>query len=571
MSTRRGLLRRFFFDPDADPVLDEPVTDIVGIIGAFTIGVTIVITYDSAGERCAAWAIEGPLDTPPVLIGTFWSSVASPAIIPPIVSLADSYGKVFVAHDEPDISRRQITQVIDINASTIVDLAAGGTVGSIRFRRVRRHLNFIFGTGYGLDLDRDRPEIVRASIAGDPTNFDPEHYFIAGQRGDPVLELCPSGTILSARKQSESHDIVGNSRANFGIFPGDRNFGIAGSQLAVTVGSTSYFWSLEGPRMATGGGETTDLAHLLALAGPAPDALATDLDYEHGFAVYQPLVREVLFIFGTWAYVLHLADESAKRWSFRQFGVALGCGAVVSSVDILVAPSAHAEMTTPDVTDHSITAHAGIVGPLDGGEVAEWWLLDPNTGIFSLIATTPVDSLATTIEYTFDGLLPGIGYLMAVRLKRNGLAGDGYTSTNPNEWPATARATAVTDETGDPGSGDTGNLVNLAVISIDESGGGVTSTTIPVIVDLEGGTLLLDGTESIEYWRFYPTMEGAVGTQDAPAGFINNYTYTGLSPITLYGIAARLLRGGVPVAGYTSSDPLDWPSDSRLFTATAIL
>lgn len=562
MSVRRGLAPLIALADfvAADAVVGAAVTHVIGVEALRSQGVNIVITYDATLGECAAWILAGTLSSL-TLIDTFWPGIAGPAQIPPIVSMADSYDKMFVAHDEPLFAARQKTQVVDVGAVTVTTLNGGVALGDFKFRGVARFINYLFGWGHGTAGEPDHPEIVRQSIAADPLTWDPDHYVIAGQRGDPVLSCGVSGKMVKARKQTETYDITGFSPDTFAVTPGDLAFGIAGSQLSVRVGTKNYFWSLEGPRVDAGPGESTDLATLLGLSGPVPDALAAALDFTRGFAVYQPVTREVRFVFGAWAFVLHLYDETRKRWSFAEYGVPLATGGLVFQAQAELAPEAHLEMSDTEVTDTTIDQTADVVGPLLGGEVAEWWLLDPNILVWSLYATVPVGLLDATSENLYAALLPGLGYLMAVRLKRNGLAGAGYTNPNPNTWPATARKTAVTlEEPGGPvDPGSPASEVEVSDFTHD-------STSVTMRAHALG---TLDGTESIEWYNVLPVEDTvpSLAVTPAPIAADEDWLFGGLVPSTSYVFAARLLRGGVPTTPYAG--PLySWPATSFLSVTT---
>ena len=180
----------------------------------------------------------------------------------------------FLAHDQPLFSRRLLTRYYNPAAgagSRLVTLTANlDNSGSspISFRGVMTHLAYLVGWGYGSATDADRPEIVRMSKPGEPLVFVPEHYFIIGTRGEPVLNCKTVGNNLLVFKETEIHAITGYDRATFGIQPVDANYGLAGSHLAVVVEGICYFWSLHGPR-ATDGGPSKDLGYPLDVSAAA--------------------------------------------------------------------------------------------------------------------------------------------------------------------------------------------------------------------------------------------------------------------------------------------------------------
>jgi len=413
------------------------------ILGIFTIrssGVGALIAYSSSTYKVRLWQVTGAGDSA-TYIGELWSLASTDAI--PRVSAADSNDKLIIAHDEQIIGRRQVTKVYDLAAGTIAsltgDLDRDGSANDIKFRKVKRWLKYIVGSGYGTDSDEDRPEIVRISKPGIPDDFEPEHWFLAGQRGDQVVELATAGDALVIRKESESYRIVGTSPLNFGILPLDELYGQAGALLSVTVGGVNYFWSLEGPRL-TDGGRSVDLSLPLDLAGPDPDSDAADPDLANGFACYLPDRKDVLFVFGKWAYVLHLRDEQ-PRWSYREFTSAMRAAGILYEGS-LVMPDAYSEIASVgSITPTGFTVTANILGTLFGGEIMELWIKPESTGTWALYGTVAVTGATAAIAAT--GRLQGMRHTVAVRVKLNGLTKASYVSSDPALWPAAARQANV--------------------------------------------------------------------------------------------------------------------------------
>ena len=236
---------------------------------------------------------------------------------PPILHMVDTFGRMYIAHDEPLLAARNATRVYNPNVSPRIDDLVGDLDDDdveepIQFRGVTRHLSYLVGWGYGTDADKDRPDVVRVSLAGDPDLFDPRHFFLAGQRSEPVLTCRTAGPLLLVFKETETYEIFGYSPETFGIRPADTLFGCVGSRLAVTVANTVFFWSTQGPRMSAGG-ESVDLAIPLDIGGPDPATLAAESEVEQAFAVYSAFDRIVMFVWGLRVYVLSLRMPGALR------------------------------------------------------------------------------------------------------------------------------------------------------------------------------------------------------------------------------------------------------------------
>lgn len=371
----------------------------------------------------------------------------------PRVSLTDVFDRLIIAHDEPTYSQRQATRVFDPAANTIVDLTADLflptepiTPVPVRFRGVTRYLSYLVGWGYGSENagDDNRPEIVRISLPDQPTVFRPEHYFIAGQRGDPVLACYETGGVLAVRKASESYQIFGYDRPSFGIRPVDQLFGVANSRLGVVVGERNYFWSLEGPRIATGGA-SQDMALPLDLRGALVDGAS--IDTSEAFACYDPAERAVLFIFGTWGYAWHL---EAEEWSYRQYGTRVFSGGILyrDASSSGLGPTSSATFVSSAAPAPSLGSAGAVVsvdvtiaGTLLGGEVLELWVND--AGTWTRRATQAVSATgAQTIAAPATGRF-GVTAQLAVRVALSGIGQTGATGSNPDDWSGATRGTRL--------------------------------------------------------------------------------------------------------------------------------
>lgn len=431
---------------------------LIGIFPVRSQGIGALITYVEATQTVRLYLTSAD-GSEVIYVADLWTLDVDAAL--PRVLAGDLNDVLVIAHDEPIYAKRQVTRVYDPAAGTIVNLTADLylptdpiTPVDVKFRGVMTYLNYLVGWGYGSENvgDDNRPEVVRVSKPGEIV-FLPEHYFIAGSRGDPVLSCAPAGDVLMVRKPSSSARIVGYDRASFGIVPADRHYGIAASRLSVTIGGVNYFWSLDGPRRSDGG-LSEDLGLPLDLGGPSPDSLAASASLDYGFAVYRPDHREIEFVFGRWAYVYHLGEQGAERWSFREYGVELISGGILyefsggGSGGSSIGTPAYAEFDSaaagaPAGGVSLLTVDYTTVNALIGGEIAELWARSHFAGdtwvkIGEAAATSPAGVVTGNVARmgtTFD---------VAVRLTYLGIPGGGYVSSNPSDWPATARGTVQT-------------------------------------------------------------------------------------------------------------------------------
>lgn len=437
MALRRGLAQTAAF------ALEDAILEIAPIRSQ---GIGAVLTWRAATREVRLWQVADDA-TGPTLIGVVWTLPAGYAGLPRIIT-ADSYDKLFIAHDEPVFAFRQLTQVYDPYGLTPIapltaDLDGDGTAAEVRFRGVVQYLNYVVGWGYGSEAEPDRPEIVRVCVAGDPLSWLPAHYFIAGQRGDPVVGCNGAGNILAVQKQSQSYQIVGSSPLDFGIRVLTPRFGRLAGRLAVTVGGALYYWSNEGPRTLSGDGDQ-DLALPLDLDGAQVDAALANLDTDNGFAAYLPVQREVWFVFGRWAFVLHVADN-APRWSYHEFSVPIQCGDVLyEQVSGRSAPEVHYEyVATVTHLPTEIDATFNWVGTwhIEFGDETEYYGKPASTGTWVKLGHDAPASDAPTNPSTlhFTGLLPGMHYELAARVARSGVGAAGYAGGNPDLWAANAQ------------------------------------------------------------------------------------------------------------------------------------
>lgn len=402
---------------------------------------------------------------------------------PPRFHMAESYHRMFIAHDEGDYASadgntiyRKPTYVYYAADKSLTPLMADftGTADTpVRFRGVSTYLNYLVGWGYGSRTEPNRPEMVRISKPGLPTSFDAEHYFIVGSWGDPVLTVSPAGSVLLVFKAGETYAIVGTNRDDFGVLPVDHSFGCLTSRLAVTVGGVCFFWSSEGPRMSEGG-PSTDLAIPLDLGGIPPKELAglvqgSRTHEAEAHACYLPVDRSVLFMFPdydrqkTLVYCLSIRDTP---WKWSYFEIALDASAsrlLYPGVKGSVPPyppltnphslrlTAFERKTVPDVPSTTITTarlHWENPSSYYGDEVVEiyvkkaggsWERGNP--------AESANDAGGPGRQIT---IAAGTDYEVAIRYRKGGdyhpdtpgkFGDEGF---DPSTWPASVRASFTT-------------------------------------------------------------------------------------------------------------------------------
>jgi hypothetical protein len=302
----------------------------------------IVVSWESTVKRVAVWRVNG-LGEESQFIG-FWpfrSDVDGTVVRmdwpfdePPKVILAEMYGQVFFAHDHYYDTFRADTYHYDpwgVNSDQerfrpLTATFCDDEEEVLRFRGVVRHLHYLFGWGYGASCEQPRPELVRVSYPGEPAKFDPMHYFIAGDRRDPVVACKPARQTLIVCKETESYQIIGYSRANFGIRPYDQLYGALASRLLVSVSGNVYVWSQEGPMVGGDVGPFRKIWLPLDLGGFEPATLVERVDFDEGWADYIDEVELVIYCFGRRAYVLSVRNPQDPRWTYWELGKKAYCG-----------------------------------------------------------------------------------------------------------------------------------------------------------------------------------------------------------------------------------------------------
>lgn len=456
---RSGLSRvQTFVDDNGDPI-----THICAIHPLRTERVGLVVGYNSVTGKVHVYRTTEEGKSPVLLAKEggerFWFQIPAGSP-PPRIFAADTYAKVFFAHDEsalapPGVNTlgRAPTIFYDPLSPTLRFLNAdldGKGESAVRFRGVAKYLDYLWGWGFGTASDQDRPEILRVSLPGEPDRFDPEHYFIVGQRGDPILNCIPTAATLVVLKEADTYRTVGTSSADFGYLPLDPLHGVASSRLAVSVGGACFFWSSSGgPRVTDGNSPSQELAIQLDLPGPTPATLVEAGSIRNAFAAYEPESRTVLFVFGKRVYALNV--RRAPEWAYWELSIEPFCAGTLYSLEsggAVLGPSTgypvpHDPEDWPQINDFSAVFRWDNVSPI-GGEILEVWIR-PDGGEWTHWADNPIDQGSVFEDWFLGGGTPETGgallaagtqYDMALRYRRANQYSADYTGADPDEWQA---------------------------------------------------------------------------------------------------------------------------------------
>lgn len=454
---RRGFERVLeFVDGNGD---DQ--TDVLGGIAMQGRRAAVYVAYDSVnykvnvfvGDSTAAWATylgEWEFltdDDDPIL------SAANPD--PPIIVLCEYNNTVVMAHTANAVGSRAQTHFVywdgDAQEYVLEPLVVNWQTDSgpeemrVRFRGVVDYLEYIVGWGWG-DAYEDRPEIVRVSkprvgppslSAGD--GFDPLHYWLPGDEGDPVVACVPAAESMICFKETETWDLYGRSYLTFGQRLLDGLFGMEQPRLAVPMEGSVFAWTNEGPRVFAPDGTSEGLEIPLEITLPEPYDLPTKGEEKYAFGVYMPVYRSIWWIFGRRCYSLYVREPGIWKWGYQVLGFDPLCGFRLpqSGWGLTTAPTGYpSDPTMNDIGDTQADVVVTNNGQ-DGDETLQVWLKAAG-GEWALHKSFPV-STAATQEHTLEGLKPGWDYEIAVRYKRGPYYTWGYEGDDPASWPASAR------------------------------------------------------------------------------------------------------------------------------------
>lgn len=374
-------------------------------------GLGLVVGYSSTTRKVYVYRVAADLSLVELLgewehdLQADWGS-STPRII-----TAEVNGRIFFAHDERLVTRRAPTLYYDpITGDSLLNTltatwadgesdVVGESIASadvIRFRGVVRHLSYLVGWGFGT-ADEDRPEMVRISKPGEPTDFELNSYWIAGDRRDPVLACGPAGsgpqgTILNVWKRTETHGIHGFDKRTFGIQLTDPRHGIVGSRAWLNLEGAAVAWGEEGPRLFTGLGPSESLELPLGLQDWEPDDLAEEGELADAFAQYVPNERAGLFIFGRRVYALTARVRGRWRWSWWELGFdPYGAMTFYGTTEEAVRPEAIPVFVEADPagTYADITVRPDLLSRLLGDETLEIWLKERVSGSGALSEPSP--------------------------------------------------------------------------------------------------------------------------------------------------------------------------------------
>jgi hypothetical protein len=452
---------------------DDGVPEITHVLAGHALrseGVGIIVGWASVAGEVHVFRTE-PDGTSSFHLGKWFDWTLEDAEYPPIIHMAESFGRIFMAHDEPNPFDRAPTFVYDPITpqeegllSPLVDTfsgaipqvvsesepgseSPGGMVDAfIKFRGVVSHLDYLFGWGYGT-AELDRPEMVRCSLPGEPRNFLANHYWIVGNRQDPVLQCVPGASSLVAFKAGEWWEIFGTNRRNFGHMRRDPLFGLLHPRLAVNVSGLVFFWSPDGPRVTDGSSPSESLEIPLDLQGYEPEDLPEEVSPCEAFATYVWADRIVLFVFGRRAYALTVRVNGDWKWSYWTFdwpGKYPLCAFTLweTILGLLGAPLGYpvAEDETPAGTYVDLLVRNV---NQEGGERLEVWMRPTAAPVaYALVASTDVSLLPTQTVRVGDRI-EGVEYEYSLRYRRGNQIAPGYAG-DPSTWPEVSQGSFTT-------------------------------------------------------------------------------------------------------------------------------
>lgn len=465
-----GRLRlRRGFGPTGFPAL--PVGTDVCAIAFLEATLDILFVLYARSTRALTVYRLNPLATPTMQSVGSWGTVDAAATLPPVISVAESYGKVFLAHAEPVFSRRLVTKVYTPNATDATvgsmatlqaDLNGDSTPADVSFRGVYAYNDSMWGYGYGEETSassKDRPDIVRVSKPADPTVFVPERYFIAGKPSTPVTGLAALPLVgLVVGKTKSTYLVSGTDAETYGISLIDEQFGNVSDHGMVTERDAVWMWGLQGPR-ATMGGATVDMSQTLGLNDPAPPTLTPAGDIEHMFAFYDLVADTVEFVWPqrttgespTLSYVASIRDPANIRWSYAERAGCVACAAwVLLGKESPPALTAYADFTAQsdggiDASNFSVRKVSltwDNLGSYLGTESYEVYV-KPAGGSWTL-KTTIAHNGASSQTAVVTGFDPLQDYAIAVRATRDGAYTAGYEDADPDDWSAGTEALSKT-------------------------------------------------------------------------------------------------------------------------------
>ena len=333
-------------------------THILEIIPIKATGDDLFVVFDSVSRdiRIYRLYVDGSAMQELAVAHGKWGTVNINADFP-VISWAESDGKVMLAHAEDSISLRLQTIYYTPNwanmtlPGTLTGVTAdldGAGAAAVYFRGVYTHLVYMCGYGYGSASDPDRGDTLRFSQPGDPVTFKASAFVLFGVKRDPIVAagLVDSGLVLA--KENETWMMDGLTGSQFVPRLLDSNYGAKSLRGMISYGQSLLMYSEDGPRSVTSA-NTMPIGKALELTSPLPDSLPAFGPTRLCFAVADverytvewlfPDVEAVDFTRVT-GIMLSLYDPQDPRWTFTVRELPVICGGLKYGTDFGGAPAA---------------------------------------------------------------------------------------------------------------------------------------------------------------------------------------------------------------------------------------
>lgn len=430
--------------------------------------VGLVVGYQAATGKVFIYRVSALGEDPEILqvengdaIDNFWFQLDVDAP-PPKIRMTDVEGKVFLAHDEASSADRERTVYYDpTNTVPIRELYGFSDDDEedrvlMYFRGVTTFLQYLVGWSFG-DAVEDKPQYLRLSRPGLPLEFKRNGYFDVGSTGVPILNCWSTDAGLVIQKENDHWLLTGFSPTTFGIVPIDTIHGLAASRLSIPWRGGVAFWSSAGmPRWTDGRSVSVDIGKPLGLDYVEPSDLVEAGDLLDGFAIDDPVLKQLEFVFGRRSYALSYQNEERPQWWYNERAWATFCAFLLyySTAESGGAgarrpigyPAAvdSADWVAGSILDFSVSiAYDNI--DARGGELIEVWLRvdggGPDDWFLSKVAV--VNAAADRETLTLQNLTPGTVYEYAHRYRSGGKFTEGYEGANPDEWVAATAALSM--------------------------------------------------------------------------------------------------------------------------------
>jgi hypothetical protein len=327
-------------------------TDHLALIGVKATYDLLYVIYDRVSRVVRVARLNpstGVLQTLSAPVNGVWGTLNINAEFP-VVSYDEADGRIVLAHDEANISYRLPTiyytpnfaspEVAGTLSVVTADLDGDGISGTVYFRGVRKHLEYMCGWGYGTESDPDRGDTMRASKAGDPTVWAGANYVNFGVKREAIIAAKPVDNVLAVAKNVETWIMEGATASQFRPKQIDANYGAVSSRSMVAVGGRVFMRSDDGPRQVTVNA-TIPIGQSLELISPLPATLPARGPSRECFAVYDILRYLVEWIWPdtdagvspVLSEALSLWDPADPRWTFMVREQPLSCAGILYGQD----------------------------------------------------------------------------------------------------------------------------------------------------------------------------------------------------------------------------------------------